>query len=187
MLSALLLMLTAVSPAQVASIEHDQAKANAELALKHGNKKPNELSLDERRQLIREQAEAEKKILEKHGVSSKEWAMGQQRQSRDERDQVKAARDALAAKDKAEAENAAKPKEEQSIRVQRGFSDENPVVLEEKEGPVAVERELPAEAKADQEAAAAADLAQGLTGANSSEKSEPSKAPAKKSGGHRRQ
>jgi hypothetical protein len=184
MLCALLLQLFAVSPAQVADIEHDQAKANAALQLKHGNMKPSELSLDERRALIREQAAAEKQILEKHGVSEKEWALGKQRQSRDERAQVKAAGEALKAKDQADAENAAKPKEERAVHVQKGFSDENPVVLEEKEGTVAVERELPPDAKADLEAAAAADQAQGAT-PRSSEKSTPSKAPTSRAGHHR--
>jgi hypothetical protein len=167
------LLLGGLPPEETASIQLEQQKAQSEIAEKHGNKAPAELTAEERREIIREQAEAEKKVLEKHGVTSKEWAVSQMRETVEGRAQVKEAREALEAKQKAEADAAAKPKEEKAVTVQRGFSEENPATLEEKTGgAVTVEKGLPEDAKADLEAAAEADKMNGFNGgANAAEKS----------------
>jgi hypothetical protein len=169
------LLLGGLPPEETASIQLEQQKAQTQIAEKHGNKASTELTAEERREIIREQAEAEKQVLDKHGVTSKEWAVSQMRETVEGRAQVKQAREALEAKQKAEAEAAAKPKEEKAVTIQRGFSEENPTTLEEKTGgPVTVEKGLPEEAKADLEAAAEADRMNGFNGAASTEKSKGS-------------
>jgi len=99
-------------------------------------------------------------VLEKYGVTAKEWARAQMNRSRAQAGQVKEANKTLEAKEKAAAERAAAeqargPKE---IVIQKGISEENPVVLEETEGstPI-VEKGLPAEYDKDQSAASESD------------------------------
>lgn len=164
-----LALLTAISLAlapddfdaeRAAAIEREQAKETAAVGARYGNKKSTELSREERAQMIRDQQTAEKQVLEKYGMTAKEWARAQMNRTRDQASQVKEANKALetkekAAAEKASAEKAGGPKE---IVIQRGISEENPVVLEETEGatPV-VEKGLPAEYDKDQNAATESD------------------------------
>ncbi len=164
---ALLLSLVvgAIPASEAAAIEREMEKNQAEVTAKYGERKSSEMSSDERRDMMRDQAEADQKVLDKHGVDKKEWASSQSHRSRDERAEVKAEKEkqAAAEKQKAEAEAEAEAKKKAAaepakpIQIQRGINDENPVVLEEKPGagPI-IERGLPADAKADDEAAKAA-------------------------------
>lgn len=144
---------------RAASIEREQAKESAAVAEKYGNKKSTELSREERAAMIRDQQAAEKKVLDKYGVSQKEWARAQLNRTRDQAAQVRDANKALEAKEKAAADKAKAdkggPKE---IVIQKGISEENPVVLEENENatPI-VEQGLPKEFENDQTAAAESD------------------------------
>jgi len=146
-----------IPPDEAAAIALDTREAQDEVAKKYGNKKPSELSNDERSQMIKDQAAAEKKVLDKHGVSPSTWARQQMAQSPKEAAAQKERVKALEDKRKADAEAAEKEKEkpEKPIEVQRGISDSNPVTLEENPsaGPV-VEEGLPAEAASDQAEAA---------------------------------
>ncbi len=112
----------------VARIQHDQKKAMADIDKAHGHKKPSQMSSAERRQVIREQAEAERKVLEKHGVDAKDYARRTARLSPQQKAQVEAMIADLERKEE-EAKKAGQKRDE-GIKIQRGFSDDNPVELE---------------------------------------------------------
>ena len=188
MLFALLLILAADEPAipaeKAATIERQQQKAQTEVNAKYGNKKLNEMSADERRAMMKDQAAAERAVLEKNGVDAKTWAKESQNKTRaeakDHAERVKA----LEAQEKKDAEAAAKAKQDgnKDVTVQRGFSDEEPVTLEEKEnedGQVSVEKSLPPDVAADQAAASEQDRLENSGDATDG----PRAAPAKGGGG----
>jgi hypothetical protein len=156
------LLLAELSPEQLAKVQHDRQKAMAEVSKKYGDKKPSELTQDERREMIHDQREAEDRVLEKNGVDRKEIARYEAKLSLDDRAATKAAKQQIEEKEKREADEKAKGGEKQggdNIPIQRGFSDTNPVTLEDKGngsgGPV-VERGLPQDAQDDYNAAGAA-------------------------------
>ena len=148
-----------LDPDQLAKIEREKDEALADVAKKHGDKKPSEMDAAERKQLIQEQAAAERAVLEKNGVSAKEYARGSAKLSRDGRDQMKKTSKELEEKakaDKAAAEAAKNKKGE--IPIQRGFNNRNPVEVEgatNANGEPVVEQGLPP----DEEEAAAMDRA----------------------------
>ena len=149
-----------LTPEKSAKIEREKTKALDAVDKKYGNKKPSELSNDERREVIRDHATAEREVLEKNGTSAAAYTRYTGHMNREDRAATKAADAKLEEKEKraaAEKEKAAAagPKE---IPIQRGFNDSNPVVLEEKPGaaPV-VEKGLPQDYKDDQTAAGMTD------------------------------
>ncbi|MBE2249490.1 MAG: hypothetical protein IAE78_08060 [Myxococcus sp.] len=145
---------------RAAAIEREQAKQTAAVEAKYGNKKSTELTREERAQMIRDQAAAQNQVLEKYGISAKEWGRAQMNRSREQVEQVKQAARALEAREqaaaqKARAESASEPKE---IVIQKGISEDNPVTLEERQGETpAVEKGLPSDYERDQSAAADSD------------------------------
>lgn len=155
MLTCLLALALAVelSPRQAAEIQHEHDKAQAQVAAKYGHRKSSELSSEERRQMVRDQAEAERKVLDDHDVSPGAWVRHQALRTPEVRAEVEREQEALAAKEKEEQQalEATKRQEEAAgatVSVQRGFGEENPVMMEEqKGGPVTVERGLPPEAE----------------------------------------
>jgi hypothetical protein len=166
-----------LNPEKAAKIDRDTDKALKAVDKKYGNRKPSELSSDERKQVIQERAAAEREVLEKHNVSPKAYTSYTARQSRDERAATKQAGAALEAKEQAaEAEKAKEaaggPKE---ITIQRGGAGRDPIVMEEKEGAAPmVEKGLPQDAQDDQAAA-------GVNGqTDSSTEEAPAAAPAPK-------
>lgn len=145
---------------RLATIEREQAKETAAVQAKYGNKKSTELSRDERAQMIRDLNAAEAKVLDKYGMSQREWARAQINRTREQADAVKQASKDQEAREKAAAEQAAKAQKDEGreVVVQKGFSDESPVVLEEKEGAVpVVEQGLPKDYENDQAAASEQD------------------------------
>ena len=134
-----------LTPEQLASIRRAEKAAVDKVNAAHGNKKSSELSPAERRQMIREQQEAVQKVMDEHGVSAKDYARQSARMGPKQNEQVAAAEKELEAKEKAS--RAGKPeraKEPGGIQIQEGFSEENPVMLEEQEGaPPIVEHGLP--------------------------------------------
>lgn len=166
------------SPEKAATIAHEQQKAAAAVGAKFGNRKPTELSAEERQAYAKERAAAERQVLDQHGVTLKEWTRGQAKRSREEVTQQQAVQRQLVEKDKAAAAAAANaPKAD--VQVQRGFSEDRPVTLDEKfeEGQVVIERELPDEVLQDQAEAQELDRLEGA--------SEAPAAPAKKPGRHK--
>ncbi|MEW5742018.1 MAG: hypothetical protein AB1938_24095 [Myxococcota bacterium] len=158
---------------QAAAIALDQRDAQAEVAKKYGNKKPSELTNEERAAMIRDQAAAEQKVLDKHGVDRSTWARQQMAKSPKEVAAQKEAEKKLDQKRQDEAKAKAEKDQagEKEVEVQRGFSDANPVTMEEKPGEgVAVEQGLPSEAAADQAEAAGQDQPSDGSGAEAGDK-----------------
>lgn len=191
-LVTLTLVLTAddgrIAPEKAAAIELQHQKAQAEVWAKYGNRKLSEMSQEERRQLAKDQAAAERDVLEKNGIDAKTWARQSVKKDREEYAEAKALEKELAEKQKAEEEARKKaadgPKE---VEVQRGITDATPVTLDEKPndtGKVAVEEGLPPEVLQELGEVAAED---GQTGAEVTreEASKPAPRPAK-GGGKRR-
>ncbi len=158
--AAVALLLADIDPETVAKVQHDRDKAMADINKKYGDRKSSELSQDERRDMIADQQAADQKVLEKNRVDAKEMARYEATMSLDERAAAKAAKEKLVEKDKKDAEAKKKaaedPKGNREIPIQRGFSDNNPVTLEEKgSGPdgIVVEKGLPSDAVDDYKAA----------------------------------
>lgn len=74
-----------LTPANVAKIQSEQTKANAEIDKKYGNKKASELSTDERRSIAKEKAAAERDVLDKHGTDLKSFARANSKMGREDR------------------------------------------------------------------------------------------------------
>ena len=130
---------------KAAAIEYEQAKGQAEVDKKFGNRTPDQMSNQERKEYIKAVADSDQAALDKGGVSAKEFANFTQTQGREEQAQRKQAVKDLANKDAAEAAKA-NEKAPQEVVVQRGISDGAPVTLEEKPGAApAVEHGLPPE------------------------------------------
>ncbi|MBL9036952.1 MAG: hypothetical protein JNG84_00425 [Archangium sp.] len=176
-LVALLLTADELPPERAAAIEAESAKELRAVDAKYGNRKLSELSNDERRALGQEKAEAERKVLEKNGVSVKEWARESAKRSPKESAQVKQAGQQLEKREK-DAAAAAKKGGPKEIQVQRGFNDENPVVLEEAGGGAGAGG-VTVGAEAD--AAAARDADEALRGGGNSGDSDDAPKPKSKS------
>jgi hypothetical protein len=78
LLSAVLLLSVpalaeALTPGLVAKIKDEQETAERKVSKAYGDKKPSELSSDERREIIQKTAAADEKVLDSHGVSAKEF------------------------------------------------------------------------------------------------------------------
>jgi hypothetical protein len=83
------------SPEDVAKIQYEQDQANADIDKKYGNKKSSEMSSSERKEMMNDKAAAERAVLEKHGVSAKDFSRAQAKQSLDDRAQTREASDKL--------------------------------------------------------------------------------------------
>ncbi len=91
-----------LTPQNIAKIQAEQAKANAEIEKKYGNRKPSDLSNDERKSMQKEKAAAEREVLDKHGTDSKSFARAGSKMSREDQAAADAAAKDLAKKDAAE-------------------------------------------------------------------------------------
>jgi hypothetical protein len=142
-----------ISPEKSAKIEQAEQKARAEVTAKYGNRKPTDMSAEERKSLDKDLADASKQVLEKNGVEPKAWARESLKRDRSDYAKTKELVKELNEKDKAQAEAAKKAASEpKEIEIQRGSSDSNPVVLDEKpneDGTVQVEQGLPPDAARD--------------------------------------
>lgn len=154
---ALLLSVLAIddlTPEKAAAVQRDREKAMADVAKKFGNKKSSELSPGERREMIHDQRAAESVVLEKHRVDAKELARYEAKMNLTDRAATKQEKERLEKKEANEKAAAEKSDVPQEVQIQRGFSDDHPVVLEEKAGDsVVVEKSLPPDAIDDQNAA----------------------------------
>ncbi|WP_223645017.1 hypothetical protein [Corallococcus sp. EGB] len=124
-----------LTPEKVAAIQRDEAAAQAKVDAEHGNRKPSEMSNAERGQAIRDQQKEAAKVLEKHGVSAKEYATFTARMTPD--DNQRAANEAKRLDDKEKAEKEAEAKKRKGdgeVHIQQGFSDADPVELESTDG-----------------------------------------------------
>lgn len=122
-----------LTPEKRAKLQHDQQKAAEAVEKKYGNKKPSELSSDERKSLMKEKAAAEREVLEKAGVDSKEFARSGSKMSREEKANTDAAGRDLEAKEAAAAKEAGtkKPDGKKEIVIEKdGKSAGDPAVNE---------------------------------------------------------
>ncbi len=169
-----------IAPEKSAVIAREQRQAQAEVNAKYGNKKSSELSREERGQMTKDLANAEKAVLEKNGVDPKQWARDSLKKDRATYEQGKQLVKDLEEKEKAaEAKKKADAEGSKEIEVQRGVSEQNPVTLDEKpnaDGTVPVEKGLPPEAAQELEAA------QGQEGASAAEEPRPAAKPARPTG-----
>ncbi len=138
-----------LTPEQIAAIRRDEKAAQDKVNDAYGNRKPSEMSTEERRQVIQDQQKAGMDVMAKHGVSDKEYSRQVARMGRDERAAVDQAEKKLEAEERAakaaeqkKAEQAQKPSED--VPIQQGISDENPVELESSQDAASVvEQGLP--------------------------------------------
>jgi hypothetical protein len=152
-----------LTPEKLAKIHRDEQAAQAKVNAAYGNRKPSEMTNEERAQATQDQQAAGLAVLEKHGVSDKEYSRHVAQMPPEEREAVaraekkleadeKAAREAKEAQKAAEAEGPAA----EDIPIQQGISDANPVEMESSgEASSVVEQGLPpGEAGADEAPAA---------------------------------
>jgi hypothetical protein len=133
-------------PEKLARIRRDEKAALERVNAAHGSKKSSEMSTAERRQVIQEQQEAIQGVMDKHGVSSKDYARQTARMGPKQNAEVDAAEKSLDSTTKKASVEEPKPLSPDEIPIQRGWSDEAPVMLEEREGaPPIVERGVPAD------------------------------------------
>ncbi|MGE6762807.1 hypothetical protein ACQKGO_32655 [Corallococcus interemptor] len=124
-----------LTPEKVAAIQRDEAAAQAKVNNEYGNRKPSEMSNAERGQAIRDQQSEAAKVMEKHGISAKEYATYTARMTPDDNQRV--ANETKRLDDKAKAEKEAEEKKRKGdgeVHIQQGFSDADPVELESTDG-----------------------------------------------------
>lgn len=124
-----------LTPEKVAAIQRDEAAAQAKVNAEYGDRKPSEMSNAERGRSIRDQQEEAAKVMEKHGVSAKEYAGYTARMTPEDNQRV--ANESKRLDDKAKAEKEAEAKKRKGdgeVHIQQGFSDADPVELEAEEG-----------------------------------------------------
>ncbi|WP_223755089.1 hypothetical protein [Myxococcus sp. RHSTA-1-4] len=124
-----------LTPEKVAQIRRDESQALAKVNEEFGNRQPSELSSEERAQAIDKQQAAAAAVLEKHGVSAKEYARYEARMRPEDNARAEAEKKRLE-----ELAQAAKQpqdtgeKSAEDVHVQLGISDKEPVELEVAEG-----------------------------------------------------
>lgn len=131
-----------LTPEKIAAIRRDEKAAQAKVEASNGNRKSSEMSNEERQQSIRDQQQAGLGVMEKHGVSDKEYSRRVARMTPEERQAVDRAEKKLEAEEKAKQEaeqkkqqgEEAEARDPDDIPIQQGISDENPVELEAAEG-----------------------------------------------------
>lgn len=123
-----------LTPEKVAHIRRDEAAAMKKVDDEFGNRKPSEMSNEERGQAIQKQSAATTEVLEKHGVTAKEYDRFTAKMGREGNERAKAEGQRLEEKAKASKQAAAKPAEEKEVSIQNGFDNDNPVELESNEG-----------------------------------------------------
>ena len=102
----------------MAEIRRDEQAAQDKVNAAYGNRKPSEMSNEERAQAAKDSQAAGQAVMEKHGVSDKEYARRVATMSREEREAVAQEEKKLEEKDKAaraakEAEAAEKKRKEE--------------------------------------------------------------------------
>jgi hypothetical protein len=181
-----------LTPEKIAAIRRDERAAQAKVSAAYGNRMPSEMSTEERQQAIRDQQAAGLAVMEKHGVSDKDYARRVAQLSReelsavereekrleDEERKAQAAREAEEKRKREEEERALAPED---IPIQTGFGDNNPVELEStEEAASVVEQGLPPGAEEADGAAAAGSVRAGAVKAPAAPAAPPAKKKKKK-------
>ncbi|MFP2909973.1 hypothetical protein ACLESD_34030 [Pyxidicoccus sp. 3LFB2] len=124
-----------LTPEKVAEIRRDETQALSKVDAEFGNRKASEMSDEERSAAIEKQQAASASVLEKHGVSAKEYARYEARMGPEDNARAKA--EAQRLEEQAQAAKQAGPtgeKAAEDVAVVNGFSNEDPVELEAEEG-----------------------------------------------------
>jgi|GEM_PF-5317307 len=136
-LSAALLLsapaLADLDPGQVGQIKDEQKAAVAKVHAAHGNKAEKDMSPEERTQQAQEENQASVGVLDKHGVSDKEFSRYTSQMDRSSQASAKAAEKDAAEKREAKAAEKAKPAAPGEVQIERGekvSSTENGVEVE---------------------------------------------------------
>jgi hypothetical protein len=159
-----------LTPEKVAAIHRDEQAAKAKVDAAYGNRKPSEMTNEERAQAAKDQQAAGLSVMEKHGVSDKEYSRHVATMPPEEREAVARAEKKQEADEKAakEAKESEQKKDDEGssgedIPIQQGISDEHPVEMESSgDASSVVEQGLPPGEQASDEAPAmdGADAAQ---------------------------
>ena len=88
-----------LSAEKMGQLEHEQQKAAAAIDKKYGNRKPSEMSNDERREMIREKSAAEQQVLDKNGVDKKDYVRAQAHMNKEGRETASQTQKSLQKKD----------------------------------------------------------------------------------------
>jgi hypothetical protein len=181
-----------LTPEKIAAIRRDEQAAQAKVDAAYGNRKPSEMSSEERQKAIQDQQSAGLAVMEKHGVSDKDYARRVARLSPEEREAVareekrleeeekkaQAAREAEEKKKQEEQEQARAPED---IPIQTGFGDNNPVEMESSEEAASVvEQGLPPGAEEAEGASAAGATEAGMQEAPAAPADSPKKKKKKR-------
>jgi hypothetical protein len=136
-LSAALLLsapaLADLDPGQVGQIKDEQKAAVDKVHAAHGNKAEKDMSPEERTQQAQEENQASVGVLDKHGVSDKEFSRYSSQMDRSSQAAAKAAEKDAAQKREAKAAEKAKPAAPGEVQIERGekvSSTENGVEVE---------------------------------------------------------
>src|SRR4051812_39701947 len=129
-----------ISLEEIAAVEREEQAALRKVEVAHGDKPPQELPSDERVQIVHEQQDATREVLERRSIDSKEFAGRVMRLSPAERAQVDAQKAKLDQEEKERREReqaaAAEPDE---VEVTRGIDEKHPVDVYRDPGEVQVE------------------------------------------------
>ncbi len=138
-LKILALSATLLAPASAFALDAQKAgelealmeERRSAISKEYGGKKPNEMSSSERREYYEKVEKANREVLEKNGVSDKEYARQTARMGRGSQKEIQEAKkqfqEKRAAEEKAKADKA---KGSGEVQIQRGFDDKNPVNLQ---------------------------------------------------------
>ncbi len=138
-LKILALSATLLAPASAFALDAQKAgelealmeERRSAIAREYGGKKPTEMSSSERREYYEKVEKANREVLEKNGVSDKEYARQTARMGRGSQKEIQEAKkqfqEKRAAEEKAKADKA---KGSGEVQIQRGFDDKNPVNLQ---------------------------------------------------------
>lgn len=168
-----------LTPEKIAAIRRDEQAAQAKVDAAYGNRKPSEMSTEERRKAIQDQQAAGLAVMERHGVSDKDYARRVARLSPEEREAV--AREERRLEEEERKAQAAREEEERAlapedIPIQTGFGDNNPVELESTgEAASVVEQGLPPGAEEAGGASGAAAMEAGTQQAPAAQAAPPAK------------
>jgi len=118
-----------VSPQKAAEVGRDRQRALDEVSKKYGGRKPSELSSEERRERVKDEAAAVSKVMQQHGVGAKDLARYEATSSPSER---AAASAKVEAAEKKQAEERAEAQKAQAATAAAGAGTtvENGIVIE---------------------------------------------------------
>jgi hypothetical protein len=114
-----------LTPEKAAVVTRARQKALDEVAKKYGNRKANELTSDERRARMADEAAAVQRVLDANGIDARELARFEATANRGDQNALKAAEKALdekeaAAKKSAEAQKPVDGADEHGVVIERG-------------------------------------------------------------------